>query len=96
MYNLVQRSAEMDILPMALSERIGMITTYNPLGGGLLTGKYAESDRQKTSRLDALPSYQKHCGEAWMHKSAGFVAVRLLSSVMTVRMKHRHHPAVPA
>ena len=86
----------MEIPPPALSERIGMITTHNPLGGGLLTGKYAESDRRKTSRLDTLPSYQKRCGEAWMHKPAGFVAVLLLSSVMTVRMKHPHHPAVSA
>ncbi|MDX9822710.1 MAG: hypothetical protein RBT20_12300 [Syntrophales bacterium] len=86
----------MGILPMALSERIGMITTCNPVEGGLLTGKYAESDRQKASRLDTLPSYQRRCGEAWMQKSAGFVAVLLLSSVMTVRMKHPHHPAVPA
>ena len=39
MYNLVKRQAEVEILPMAKSENIGVIS-YSPLGGGLLTGKY--------------------------------------------------------
>ncbi|MEZ5064954.1 MAG: aldo/keto reductase [bacterium] len=40
MYNLVKRQAEVEILPLAASEAIGVIP-YSPLGGGLLTGKYA-------------------------------------------------------
>ena len=39
MYNLVKRQAEVEILPMAQSEHLGVIS-YSPLGGGLLTGKY--------------------------------------------------------
>ena len=38
MYNLVKRQAEVEILPMALSEGLGVIP-YSPLGGGLLSGK---------------------------------------------------------
>ena len=34
MYNLVKRQAEVEILPMAKSENIGVIS-YSPLGGGL-------------------------------------------------------------
>lgn len=39
MYNLVKRAAEIELLPMAESERLGVFP-YSPLGGGLLTGKY--------------------------------------------------------
>ena len=42
MYNLVKRQAEVELLPMALSENLGVIS-YSPLGGGLLTGKYADN-----------------------------------------------------
>ncbi len=69
MYNLVKRQAEVEILPMALSERIGVIA-YNPLGGGLLTGKYAQVNRSETDRLDTLPTYRTRYGDAWMHESA--------------------------
>ena len=44
MYNLVKRQAEVELLPMAQSEQLGVIT-YSPLGGGLLTGKYGASRR---------------------------------------------------
>ena len=47
MYNLVKRQAEVEILPMAEAEELGVIT-YSPLGGGLLTGKYA--GEQQTRR----------------------------------------------
>ncbi|MBM4313219.1 MAG: aldo/keto reductase [Deltaproteobacteria bacterium] len=42
MYNLLKRQAEVEILPMAASEKLGVIT-YGPLAGGLLTGKYMRS-----------------------------------------------------
>ena len=48
MYNLVKRQAEVEILPMALSEGLGVIP-YSPLGGGLLTGKYAPGQRPERS-----------------------------------------------
>lgn len=46
MYNLVKRQAEVEILPMAQAEGLGVIT-YSPLGGGLLTGKYARQRKPK-------------------------------------------------
>lgn len=42
-YSLVQRTAERDMLPMV--EALGMAATlWSPLGGGLLTGKYRQSN----------------------------------------------------
>ncbi|WP_312148418.1 aldo/keto reductase [Paenibacillus odorifer] len=50
MYSLVKRQAEVEILPMAKSEQMGVIT-YSPLGGGLLTGKYGIDKRPEQGRL---------------------------------------------
>ena len=50
MYNLVKRQAEVEILPLAVSEQLGVIS-YSPLGGGLLTGKYGVNKRPEQGRL---------------------------------------------
>ena len=42
MHNLAKRQAEVEILPLAQSEQLGVIP-YSPLGGGLLSGKYMAS-----------------------------------------------------
>jgi len=57
MYNLVKRQAETEILPMALEEKVG-VTTYGPLAGGLLTGKYAAGEKKK-GRLSESEMYKK-------------------------------------
>lgn len=50
LYNLVKRQAEVEILPLAQAEQLGVIT-YNSIGGGLLTGKYGTSARPERGRL---------------------------------------------
>jgi aryl-alcohol dehydrogenase-like predicted oxidoreductase len=50
MYNLVKRQAEVEVLPLAASEQIGVIS-YSPLGAGLLTGKYGVNKRPEQGRL---------------------------------------------
>lgn len=50
MYNLVKRTAEIEILPMAASLGVGVIP-YSPTGGGLLTGKYGVGKRPDKGRL---------------------------------------------
>ena len=50
MYNLVKRQAEVEILPLAVSEQLGVIA-YSPLGAGLLTGKYGVEKRPEQGRL---------------------------------------------
>jgi aryl-alcohol dehydrogenase-like predicted oxidoreductase len=42
-YNLINRAAERDLLPMARTMGLG-VTPYSPLAGGLLTGKYSRAD----------------------------------------------------
>jgi aryl-alcohol dehydrogenase-like predicted oxidoreductase len=62
MYNLVKRQAEVEILPMAQSENLGVIP-YSPLGGGLLTGKYGVSRRPGSGRLVENKTYQTRYGD---------------------------------
>jgi aryl-alcohol dehydrogenase-like predicted oxidoreductase len=62
MYNLVKRQAEVELLPLAQSEQLGVIT-YSPLGGGLLSGKYSSKDRPASGRLVENQMYQTRYGE---------------------------------
>ena len=73
MYNLVKRQAEVEILPMAKSENIGVIS-YSPLGGGLLTGKYEtennSSNKNSSGRLHDNAKYKLRYGQNWMYEAA--------------------------
>ncbi len=62
MYNLTKRMAEVEILPLAESEGLGVIP-YSPLGGGLLTGKYTRENRPAQGRLVENAMYGKRYGE---------------------------------
>jgi len=62
MYNLVKRQAEVEILPLAQAERLGVIT-YSPLGGGLLTGKYGTKQRPEQGRLVDNSMYASRYGD---------------------------------
>jgi aryl-alcohol dehydrogenase-like predicted oxidoreductase len=61
MYNLVKRTAEIEILPMAQSLGIGVIP-YSPTGGGLLTGKYGVGKRPDKGRLVDTKMYTTRYG----------------------------------
>ncbi|MFL5807421.1 MAG: aldo/keto reductase [Roseiflexaceae bacterium] len=63
MYNLTKRQAEVELLPMAQSEQLGVIS-YSPLGGGLLSGKYGAGRRPEAGRLVENQMYQVRYGGA--------------------------------
>ena len=73
MYNLVKRQAEVEILPMAKSENIGVIS-YSPLGGGLLTGKYDLENntlnQNSSGRLHENAKYKLRYSQSWMFDAA--------------------------
>ena len=46
----------MEILPLALAEGLA-VTPYSPLGGGLLTGKYAAPEKPAQGRLTSNEMY---------------------------------------
>jgi aryl-alcohol dehydrogenase-like predicted oxidoreductase len=50
MYNLLKRQAEVEILPLARAEGLGVLS-YSPLAGGLLSGKYSSTERPDKGRI---------------------------------------------
>jgi aryl-alcohol dehydrogenase-like predicted oxidoreductase len=69
MYNLVKRQAEVELLPMAQAENLGVIS-YSPLGGGLLSGKYAPGAAPQGTRLTSNPMYKVRYGDERMPETA--------------------------
>jgi aryl-alcohol dehydrogenase-like predicted oxidoreductase len=95
MYNLVKRQAEVEIMPMCTDQDIGIVP-YSPLGGGLLTGKYA---RGETGRLTEDDRYAARYGQSWMHDAA--TAFSALADTLSVAPSTlavawaAHHPSRP-
>ncbi|SRR5581483_5289362 len=56
-YNLIERTPERELLPMADALGVG-VTAWSPLASGLLTGKYAKVSTEE-KRLEKAPSFQK-------------------------------------
>lgn len=87
MYNLVKRQAEVELLPMAASEGLGVFP-YSPLGGGLLSGKYGVNDRPSSGRLVDTELYRVRYGAPNSYEIAErFVALA---------RDHGHEPAALA
>lgn len=58
-YSLVDRTAELELQPLCLDQGLGLIAFW-PLGGGLLTGKYAPGeDPPSGSRALTQPIFQR-------------------------------------
>ncbi len=74
MYNLVKRQAEVEILPMAENEGLGVMT-YSPLGAGLLTGKYGVNKRPEKGRIIDNPMYtSRYKGDFYFEAAEKFSA----------------------
>ena len=67
MHSLVKRQAEVEIFPMCVDQGLEIVP-YSPLGGGLLTGKYA---RGETGRLTEDAMYAARYNVDWMRAAAG-------------------------
>ena len=95
MYNLVKRQAEVEILPMADDLGI-LVAPYSPLGGGLLTGKYADGG---AGRLTEDGVYNTRYGPRQMHDTAAALqglALKLGTSAATLAVAWAAaHPTAP-
>ncbi|MCF8055274.1 MAG: aldo/keto reductase [Desulfocapsa sp.] len=58
MYNLIKRQAEVEILPLAQDQQLGVLS-YSPIGAGVLTGKYTNLDSSESARLHDKDYYNK-------------------------------------
>ncbi len=96
MYNLVKRQAEVEVLPMAAANGIGVIP-YSPAAAGLLSGKYSG---EASGRIKTNKQYSARYGEPWVFEVADkFVAhckQRGLHPVSAAVAWTGAHPAVTA
>ena len=100
MYSLVKRQAEVELLPMAEANGIGVIP-YSPAAAGLLSGKYSGKEGAKAAgRLKANKMYEVRYGEDWAFETADkFVALckaKGLHPVSTAVAWVGAHPAITA
>jgi aryl-alcohol dehydrogenase-like predicted oxidoreductase len=96
MYSLVKRQAEAEIFPLALAEKLGVIT-YSPVGGGLLSGKYGPDMRPDQGRLMSNKEYTARYGEEWVFQTAGkFTALAKARGVHPVSLAVAWAAAPPA
>jgi aryl-alcohol dehydrogenase-like predicted oxidoreductase len=57
MYNLLKRQVEVELLPMARANEVGVFP-YSPLAAGILTGKYIGAERPAAGRMLTNKTYQ--------------------------------------
>jgi aryl-alcohol dehydrogenase-like predicted oxidoreductase len=99
MYNLVKRQAEVEILPLALSEKLGVIP-YNPLAAGLLTGKYSGGQTPAAGRIVENKMYNTRYSDPVYYEVADrFVAFSRDNGLDPVSLAVRwvaSHPGVTA
>ncbi|MEZ4460695.1 MAG: aldo/keto reductase [bacterium] len=99
MYNLVKRQAEVELLPMAAANGVGVMA-YSPLGGGLLTGKYGPGQKPASGRLVENAMYSLRYGDQDNYRVASeFTALAQEFGVHPVALAVRwvaDHPAVTA
>lgn len=99
MYNLVRRQAEVEILPLAAAENLGVIP-YSPLGGGLLTGKYGTGKRPETGRIVTheryIARYSQDSDFETADRFTAFAAERGVKPATLAVAWTMAHPAVTA
>ena len=96
MYNLVKRQVEVEILPASADQGIE-VCSYSPLGGGLLTGKYARGETEGRFANSAM--YRGRYDVDWMRGAAASlndIAGELGTSaaVLAIAWLTRHAPDV--
>lgn len=99
MYSLAKRIAEVEILPLAKARGLGVIS-YSPLGGGLLTGKYAPTHRDEHGRLTTNKMYaQRYQSQTYFEVALRFAQYARAAGVHPATLAvawAAAHPAVTA
>jgi aryl-alcohol dehydrogenase-like predicted oxidoreductase len=96
MYNLLKRQVEVELLPMAQANELGVLP-YSPLAAGILSGKYL---RGASGRMSSNKSYQAryaHLDIAGVAASFVAIAQRLCVTPVALAVAWvAHHPGVTA
>jgi aryl-alcohol dehydrogenase (NADP+) len=87
-YNILYRANERDLFPLCQSEGIGVIP-YNPLAGGLLTGKHAPSTEAPGGRFTLGTAGAMYRDRYWHDKEFETVeALRPLAAEAGISLAH--------
>ena len=78
LYNLLARRLELEFLPYAVDRGIETVV-YNPLAGGLLTGRYSRDDQPEDGRFGSSVLASMYRNRYW--KPAQFTALTQLQSI---------------
>ena len=89
-YNLLSREIEAELLPLCLDQGVGVIA-YNPLAGGLLTGKH-HRDRPPAENTRFAVAGKVYRKRYW--NDANFAAVEHLQAFFAARGKALTHAAI--
>ncbi len=96
MYSLVKRQVEVELLPMAEANGIGVIP-YSPSGAGVLSGKYSG---EASGRIKSNKMYAARYAEPWVYEVAdkfvAFCKSRSMHPVSAAVAWVGAHPAVTA
>jgi aryl-alcohol dehydrogenase-like predicted oxidoreductase len=91
-YNILFRMIEDEILPLCQSQGVGVIA-YNPLAGGMLTGRYQKGqDVQQGTRFGLANSGELYRKRYW--KDAVFEEVEAIKQFLAPRNKSLTHVAL--
>jgi len=78
-YNLLRRGIESDVVPMAAAHQIALIA-YQPLGAGMLTGKYRRGAAIPSDSRFADPEWSEYYRRSYMTEAA-FGVIDVLSEI---------------
>jgi aryl-alcohol dehydrogenase-like predicted oxidoreductase len=88
-YSLVERTVELELIPMAAALGLGVLP-WSPLGGGVLTGKYTRSDVTGSSESSVSST------RSGVIASSGHLTVRSIEIAEVVRAVAQEIGATPS
>jgi aryl-alcohol dehydrogenase-like predicted oxidoreductase len=83
-YNLIERTGERDLIPMAREMGLGVVP-YSPLAGGVLTGKYGREDLEEGAAAPSPAADGEDSNRKEFNRALGTVTERNLSVADAVR-----------
>ena len=92
-YNLLFREIEREMVPACVAEGVGIIA-YNPLAGGMLTGKYAPGEDPRGGTRFTLGGHSGALYRSRYWQEATLQAVAALREELTTRGKSLTHTAL--
>lgn len=104
-YNLLQRDIERELIPCLKAQKVGL-TIYNPLGGGMLTGKHKRGTPEGINRFNTPQAsgartlgdiyYERYWTEANFNAVDGYAKVAAEAGIPLIELALRWCISQPA